>query len=210
MAKNLNPKCKQCRRIGEKLFLKGERCFSPKCAMVKKNYPPGYHGQKRFQKKTEYGLQLQEKQKAKKKYGVLEKQFSNYYKKAIWHKGDTGYNLLNLLETRLDNVVYRLGLAKSRGKARQIVRHGFVFVNNRKVDIPSCQVKVGDTVYVKESKLNTSYFIDIQKAINKQTLPSWLAFLDVKKLNAKVVSKPTEEEVKQDINVALIIEYYSR
>lgn len=210
MARNLDKKCKQCRRIGEKLFLKGERCFTPKCAMVKRNYPPGYHGQKGYPKKTEFGLQLQEKQKAKKKYGLLERQFQNYYKKALKLKGNSDYNLLLLLESRLDNVIYRLGLAKSRNKTRQLVLHGFVMVNDKKVNIPSYQVKVGDVINIKESKLSQSYFVDLQKTIVKETTPSWLAFLDNKKFIAKVISKPTKEEIIQDINTSLIIEFYSR
>jgi len=210
MARNLDKKCKQCRRIGEKLFLKGERCFTPKCAMIKRNYPPGFHGQKGYPKKTEYGLQLQEKQKAKKKYGLLEKQFHNYYKDAVILKGDSGYNLLLLLESRIDNVVYRLGLSKSRAKARQFVLHGFILVNNKKVNIPSFLVKVGDEISIKESKLSQPHFIDLQKTISKQTIPSWLTFLDNIKFKAKVISKPAIEEVIQDIDASLIIEYYSR
>ena len=210
MGRNLDPKCKQCRRIGEKLYLKGEKCLSPKCAMVKKNYPPGYHGPKGYSKLSEYGLQLKEKQKARKIYILTEKQFHNYFKKASVIRGDTGLNLLLLLESRLDNVVYRLGFAKSRNKARQLVNHGLIFVNDKKVNISSYQVKTGDIITVKKTKLISQYFKDILKSISKHELPSWLAFLDNKSLQAKVIDKPKEEEIKQGIDTSLIIEFYSR
>jgi len=156
MGRNLDAKCKQCRRIGEKLFLKGERCDSPKCAMVKRNYPPGFHGQKGKKRQSDYGLQLAEKQKAKKQYNLLEKQFKLTFSKAQKQTGDAGENLLKLLETRLDNVVFRLGIATSRTQARQFVGHGHIRVNDKKVDIPSFQVKQGDVVRVKSSSKNIS------------------------------------------------------
>lgn len=208
MGRNLDPKCKQCRRIGEKLYLKGDRCFSPKCSMVKRNYPPGDHGPKGYTKLSEYGIQLKEKQKARKIYGLTEKQLHNYFKKASKSKGDKGQHLLQLLESRLDHVVFILGLSKSKDKARQLVNHGLIMVNDKKASIPSCQIKAGDVISVKESSLNDSYFKDLQKTISEQELPSWLAFLDYKKLKAKILEKP--KEIKQGIDTSLIVEYYSR
>ena len=151
MARNLNPKCRQCRRIGEKLFLKGDRCVSTKCALIKKNYPPGIHGAKQTRaKSSEYGKQLREKQKAKRIYGILEKQFRNYFKKAANKKKETGEILLKILEMRLDNVIYRVGLAKSRNKARQLVSHGHFLINNKKVNIPSYEVNIKDVIKIKQ------------------------------------------------------------
>ena len=151
MGRDLDPKCKQCRRLGEKLMLKGERCFSSRCAMVKRNYPPGFHGVKGSKHRhSDYSLQLAEKQKAKKQYHLLEKQFKLTFEKASKQPDNTGENLLRLLEMRLDNAVYRLGFASSRSQARQLVNHGHIQVNNRKVNIPSCQIKVGDIIKIKE------------------------------------------------------------
>ena len=211
MGRNLDPKCKQCRRVGIKLFLKGDRCSSPKCAMVKKNYPPGVHGPKGFKRSSEYGIQLNEKQKARKTYGLTEKQFSNYFKKAIKIKGDTGINLLKLLELRLDNIVYRLGLAKSRAQAREIINHGHIQVNNVKVDRPSYQAKVNDIISVKENSAKLSLFKDLLKSIkNKKDIPAWLGYTDEKTLKAKVINLPTEKELNLGIDTALIIEFYSK
>lgn len=207
MARNLDPKCKRCRREGEKLYLKGEKCFTPKCPMVKRTYPPGMHGPKlQSQRLTEYGSQLREKQKAKNIYGVLERQFRNYVKKAMRQEGDSGENLLRLLELRLDNVVYRLGLAKSRSVARQFVSHNHILVNNKKVNIPSTQLRIGDTVAIKEK--SKKLFSDIAKNTKKQN-SSWLAF-DSKNLSGKVLSPPPFEDVKQTLKVPLILEFYSR
>lgn len=211
MGKNLDPKCKQCRRIGEKLFLKGDRCLSPKCTMVKKNYPPGIHGQKGFKRSTEYGLQLNEKQKAKKIYYLNERQFQNYFRKATIIKGDTGINFLRLLELRLDNIVYKLSLAKSRIQARAIINHGHIMVNNKKVDKPSYQVKINDIISIKENSLKLSFFKDLLKTIkNKKDIPPWLGYIDDKLLKAKVVSLPTEKNLNLGIDTALIIEFYSK
>jgi len=210
MARNLDPKCKQCRRVGEKLFLKGERCFSSKCAMVKSNYPPGAHGPKGTSRLSEFGLQLREKQKLIKTYRLLEKQFRNYFVKAKKMKGQTGENLLRLLEIRLDNAIYRLGLVKSRDKARQIINHGHVVVNDKKVDIPSYQLKVGDTISIKPVSLQKKFFKEIIKKVNKKELPSWLSYLDEKKLKVKVTSLPTQDEMSTGIDTAMIVEFYSR
>jgi len=211
MARNLDPKCKRCRREGEKLYLKGEKCFTPKCPMLKRNYPPGIHGPKfqtrGFRRLKDYGTQLREKQKAKQIYGILEKQFRNYIKKAMKKDGDSGENLLTLLEQRLDNIVYRLGLAKSRSIARQSVSHNHILVNNRMVNISSAHVKIGDIITIREkSKKN---FSDINKSTQKQDTASWLEF-DYKNLSGKVLSKPPLEEIEQTLNLPLIIEFYSR
>ncbi|MFA6098465.1 MAG: 30S ribosomal protein S4 [Patescibacteria group bacterium] len=210
MAKNLNSKCKQCRRIGEKLFLKGERCFTPKCAMIKRNYPPGMHGVKGSSRLSEYGMQLREKQRAAKTYHILEKQFSNYYKKAKQLKGETSDNFLRLLELRLDNVIYRLGLTKSRSIASQLISHGHIFVNGKKLDISSYQTRVGDIITLKPLSKKKVFFEELVKKINKKDLPKWLIYVDDKELQAKVISQPAKEDLPGDINAPIIIEYYSR
>lgn len=209
MAKNLDPKCKQCRREGTKLFLKGEKCFSPKCPMIKRNYPPGIHGTKRQKRLTEYGQQLREKQKAKRIYGILEKQFRNYYKKAIHKKGDTGEILQQFLEMRLDNIVYRSGLAKSRNQARQMVNHGLFLVNGKKVDIPSYQVKPKDEISIKPEKAKAKNFADLDKTLEKHEAPNWISF-DKKDKKAKILNKPAGGELDQPFNPRLIVEFYSK
>jgi len=209
MGRNLDPKCKQCRREGTKLFLKGERCFSPKCAMIKRNYPPGLHGVKRQRRPSGYGLQLREKQKAKRAYRLLEKQFRNYYEKAATKKGDTGEILLQLLETRLDNVVFRSGLAKSRDQARQLISHGFFSVKGKPVNIPSYQVKVNEQIEVKENKSGKKYFEEIKKGLAKVQIPKWL-HLDKEKLTVKIVNLPMDDDLPKDIDPYLIVEFYSR
>ena len=209
MARNLGPKCKQCRREGTKLFLRGERCLSSKCAMVKRNYPPGLHGTKRQSRLSGYGLQLREKQKAKKIYQILEKQFRRYYEKAARQKGDTGEILLQLLEKRFDNVVYRLGFGKSRNAARQLISHGHLLVNNRPCNIPSCQMKIDDIITIKQSKSTNKYFKELPKLIGKTDTPKWLE-LDKKGLTGKVIGYPTMEELHQEIDPYLIVEFYSR
>ena len=161
MGKNLDNKCKQCRRLGEKLFLKGERCNSPKCAMVKRNYPPGFHGPKGRKRQTDYGLQLAEKQKVKKQYNILEKQLRLTLTKAEKRTGDAGKNLLRLLELRLDNAIYRLGFASSRVQARQLVNHGHFTVNGKKVNIPSYQVREGEVIQVKERSQKSKAFKEL-------------------------------------------------
>lgn len=209
MARNIDSKCKQCRRIGEKLFLKGERCTSPKCALVKRNYAPGFHGPKGKKRLSGYGLQLQEKQKAKKYYGLLEKQFRLTFEKAAKKQGDAGKNFLKALEMRLDNVIFRLGLASSRSQARQLVTHGHFTLNGRKAGIPSIIVKEGQVIKIKKSSLNNRFFRSVGDKLKNAERPSWLNF-DVKDLSAKVLHEPQDTDLPQSINVAMIIEYYSK
>jgi len=210
MARDIDPKCKKCRRAGEKLFLKGERCDSTKCAMVKRNYPPGAHGQKMRRRPSNYGIQLNEKQKAKRMYGLLEKQFKNYYFKAIKKEGKTGELIFRFLEMRLDNVVYRAALAASRNQARQLVTHGTFKVNGKRVDVPSYQVKVGDEIVVKPSKVKDSgLWEERQKLLKKAEPAAWLE-LDAKDLKVKVMSEPTETDFEQMIDMSQIVEFYSK
>jgi len=209
MGRNIDSKCKQCRRIGEKLFLKGDRCSTPKCAMVKRNYAPGFHGPKGHKRLSDYGLQLQEKQKAKKYYGLLEKQFRLTYAKASREKGDAGKNFLRLLETRLDNVIYRLGWASSRAQARQLVNHGHFLVNGRKASIPSFIVKEGQIIKIRKSSQSNHFFRNVGEKIKKADRPSWLNF-DTTDLSAKILHEPKDTDLPQNINVPMIIEYYSK
>ncbi|HPY08502.1 MAG: 30S ribosomal protein S4 [Patescibacteria group bacterium] len=209
MGRNIDNKCKQCRRVGEKLFLKGERCFSPKCAMVKRNYVPGFHGPKGRKRLSDYGTQLAEKQKAKKYYGLSEKQFHLTFDKAFKKQGDAGKNFLKALESRLDNVIFRLGFAKSRAQARQLVNHGHFTVNDRKANIPSYSVKEGQTIKIKKTSQKNPYFKNINEKLAQAERPSWL-HLDVKELAGKVLHEPKDEDLPQNINVQMIIEYYSK
>ena len=188
MGKSLEPKCKQCRRAGEKLMLKGERCSSPKCAMVKRNYIPGFHGPKRrgMARKSDYGIQLNEKQKAKKQYGLLEKQFKLTFDKAIKKAGDAGENLFILLEERFDNVIYRLGFASSRREARQLVTHNHFKINGKKVNIPSYQVKEGDEIELRAKSSANKKFKNLAEELKKTEAPGWLN-LNKKELKAKVL-----------------------
>ena len=205
MAKNTSPDCKQCRREGCKLFLKGERCLT-KCSFDKRPVAPGPHTATR-KKFSEYGIQLREKQNVRRIYNVLEKQFRNYYEKAAAGKEITGWALLKMLELRLDNVVYRLGLASSRTEARQIVNHGHITVNGKKVNIPSYQVKVGDVVAVKESKQALEMFTSIKGA--KVNTPKWLE-MNTESLVGKVLALPEREDIDLGIQEHLIVEFYSR
>ncbi len=209
MAKNLDAKCKQCRRAGEKLFLKGERCYTAKCAMVKRNYPPGFHGPKGRRRQTDYGLQLNEKQKAKRQYNLLEQQFRLIFKKARRQSGNTGENFVKLLEMRLDNTIYRLGIALSRPQARQLVNHGHFTVNERKVNIPSYQLKKGDMIKIKSNKKQSKIFKDLSEKLKKKEIPGWL-HLDSQELVAKVLHQPDMEIIKPNFDVQMIVEYYSR
>ncbi|MDD5043289.1 MAG: 30S ribosomal protein S4 [Patescibacteria group bacterium] len=209
MARNLNEKCKQCRREGKKLFLKGDKCSSSKCPLIKRNYPPGMHGVKGQPRLTGYGIQLREKQQAKRMYGLLERQFRNYCKKAVTTKGVTGDNLLRLLETRLDNVIYRLGLAKSRNLARQLVAHAHFTVNNKRADIPSFSVRTGDVIKVKENSKKKNIFAETIKNIKPENIPDWLSW-DDKEASAKVVKDPVDDKLRGIINTKMIIEFYSR
>ncbi|MEF9922547.1 MAG: 30S ribosomal protein S4 [Anaerovoracaceae bacterium] len=206
MARYTGANCRLCRREGQKLFLKGERCYSGKCAMEKRNYAPGQHGQAR-KKVSEYGTQLREKQKAKRFYGLQETQFRNLFDKADRKTGKTGENLLILLETRLDNIVFRLGFASSRKEARQLVVHGHFTLNGRKATIPSIEVKAGDVIKVKEKSTNSPKFKEIKEM--SITVPSWMT-VDTEKLEGKVVALPRREEIDTPIAEHLIVELYSK
>jgi small subunit ribosomal protein S4 len=208
MARYTGPVCKICRRQGVKLFLKGERCFGPKCAIERRNYPPGIHGQRR-RKMSEFGAQLREKQKARAIYGVLERQFSKHFVEAERRPGVTGENLLQLLETRLDNVVYRLGFADSRKQARQIVRHGHITLRGRKTDIPSALVSVGDIISVHPTSRGSEYFKMVQDTLTRKTVPNWLS-LDITELSGRVLSLPARDEIDSNISEQLVVEHYSR
>ncbi len=212
MARYTDSVCKLCRREGMKLFLKGERCLSPKCAMERRAFPPGIHGKKQtFKRKTsDYGVQLREKQKARRIYGVMERQFRRYFEEANRTTGLTGINLLAMLERRLDNVVYRLGFADSRAQARQIVRHGHFEVNGRKTDIPSFQVSIGDVISVRQSAVSKTYFKDrAQLMQGTARVPNWLR-LNMAGMNAEIVANPAREDTEISLNEQLIVEYYSR
>ena len=206
MARYTDANCKLCRREGQKLFLKGERCYSSKCAIERRNYAPGQHGQAR-KKQSEYGLQLREKQKAKRFYGVPETQFRNLFEKAAKKQGKTGENLMIFLETRLDNVVFRLGFAASRKEARQLVTHGHFTINGKKADIPSMEVKAGDVIKVKERSVSSPKFKEIKEM--SITVPSWIT-VDVDKLEGKVVAMPRREDIDTPIAEHLIVELYSK
>jgi small subunit ribosomal protein S4 len=209
MARNIDSKCKQCRRAGEKLFLKGERCYTPKCAMVKRNYAPGFHGPKGHKRLSDYGLQLAEKQKAKKFYGLMEKQFRLTFDKASEKSGDAGKNFLRALEMRLDNVIYRAGWATSRAGARQLVNHGHFTVGGRYVDIPSFSVKAGNIIKVKKSSSNNPYFRNSVERFKKADRPSWLNY-DAADSSIKVLHEPQDTDLPLNLNVQVIIEYYSK
>ena len=206
MSRYTDASCRLCRREGQKLFLKGERCYSTKCAIEKRNFPPGQHGQGR-KKVSDYGLQLREKQKAKRFYGLQETQFRNLFDKAARKKGITGENLLILLESRLDNVVFRLGFASSRKEARQLVTHGHFTVNGKKVDIPSYEISAGDVIKVKEKSTNSPKFKEIKDMAI--TVPSWMT-VDVEKLEGKVLALPTREDIDTPVAEHLIVELYSK
>ena len=206
MSRYTEANCKLCRREGQKLFLKGERCYSSKCAIERSNYAPGQHGQAR-KKQSEYGLQLREKQKAKRFYGMQETQFRNLFEKAAKKPGMTGENLLVLLETRLDNVVFRLGFASSRKEARQLVTHGHFTVNGKKADIPSMEVKAGDVIKVKEKSQSSPKFKEVKEM--SITVPSWMS-VDVEKLEGKVITLPKREDIDTPIAEHLIVELYSK
>ena len=209
MARNLDPKCKQCRREGEKLFLKGEKCFTDKCGIEKRSYPPGQHGQRRGGRLSDYGVQLREKQKLRKIYGILEKQFRSYYAEADRLKGVTGENLLQLLESRLDNVVYRMGIGVSRSESRQLVRHNSITVNGNRVNIPSYQVKPGDQVSVAEASKNQLRIKAATEAADERGFPEWVE-VDVKKLTGTFKNKPQRDDLPPTINESLIVELYSK
>ena len=208
MARYKDEQCRICRREGQKLFLKGTRCYSDKCSVSRRNYAPGEHGQKR-KKLSEYGTQLREKQKTKSFYGVGEKQFRGYFEKASKTKGITGENLLTILESRLDNVVYRLGFGTSRAQARQLVNHGQFDVNGKKVDIPSYLVKPGDVISVREIKKENKTIKANMEANSARPIPTWLE-RDVEKLSGKVIKLASREDVDIPVEEHLIVELYSK
>ena len=206
MAKLIGPSCRQCRREGCKLFLKGDRCTSKKCTFERRQSLPGQHGAAR-KRVTEYGLQLREKQKVKRAYGILEKQFRKYYEEAERMKGVTGENMLSLIERRLDNVVYRMGIGASRSECRQIVNHGHITVNGKRVNVPSYIVKPGDVIAIKENKKDLQMFKDLKGM--KIIMPKWLEF-NSEKLEGKILANPSREDIDLNIKEHLIIELYSR
>lgn len=207
-----NKKCKICRRLGIKLFLKGEKCLSPKCPMVKKPYPPGQKGKRRVRALSEYGKELREKQKLKTWYNLRERQFKNYIKKVLSKRGkieDPTILLIKSLETRLDNVVFRLGLAASRAQAKQLVSHGYFLVNGKSIDTPSYQVKKGDIVSIKPQKIKKTIFQNLQPLLKKHKTPSWLE-LNPEKLEGEVIGQPSLEEAAPPVEISAIFELYSR
>jgi small subunit ribosomal protein S4 len=211
LARYTGPVCKLCRREGEKLFLKGERCFSPKCAFERRSYAPGMHGrQAQYRRKeSDYALQLRAKQKARRVYGIQEAQFRRYFREAQRLKGLTGVNLLVMLESRLDNVVYRLGFASSRAQARQLLLHGHFEVNGRKTNIPSYLVKPGDIIAVRDYSRGQAYFKEVSQILDDSQVPAWLS-LDSANLAGKVLDLPSRDEIDISLNEQLIVEYYSR
>ncbi len=208
MAKYNDAKCRICRREGSKLFLKGDRCFTDKCAQDRRPYAPGQHGRNR-KKLSDYALMLREKQKVRRSYGVLEKQFRGYFYSADMAKGVTGENLLITLERRLDNVVYRMGFANSRSQARQLVRHGIFTLNGHKVNIPSLQVKVGDEVLVKEKNRKIPVIADAQGAIARRGCPTWIE-IDSASFKGIIKALPQRDDIQTPINESLIVELYSK
>ena len=212
MARYTGPSCKLCRREGGKLFLKGERCLTAKCAIERRSYAPGMHGrdaQFRRRRQSEYAVQLREKQKARRIYGVLERQFRRYFREAERRKGLTGANLLTILESRLDNVVYRLGFADSRAQARQLVCHGHLNRNGRRADIPSMLIEPGDVISVRELSKNLTYFKDRAKELEHKAVPDWMS-LDALSMSGRILNLPSREEIELPLNEQLIVEYYSR
>lgn len=215
MAKYLGPVCKLCRREGEKLFLKGERCFTPKCSFERRSFAPGQHGKSGSRsrsatgRESDFARQLRAKQKARRVYGTLERQFRGYYGIAQKRRGLTGFNLLQILESRLDNVVFRLGFASSRAEARLLVTHGHFTVNGRRTDIPSTQVGAGDVVQVREGSRDTTYFKELADFATKRNAPSWVA-RDLKTLTGTVQRLPERAEIDGNLNEQLIVEFYSR
>lgn len=216
MSKNIGPVCKLCRREGEKLYLKGERCFTPKCAFERRSYAPGQHGRSgsrgggsRMGRESDYLRQLRAKQRARRVYGVLERQFHRYYEVALQRRGLTGLNLLQILESRLDNVVYRLGYASSRAQARLMVTHGHFTVNERRTDVPSMLLREGDVVAVREGSRGLEYFKGLGEQAESRTAPAWLN-RDVKQLTGVIQRLPERAEIDGALNEQLIVEYYSR
>jgi small subunit ribosomal protein S4 len=209
MARNTDPKCKQCRREGVKLFLKGDRCLTLKCAIERRNFPPGVHGQNMRRKVSDYGTQLREKQKARRMYGILERQFRSYYHKAARQKGVTGENLLRMLELRLDNLVYRMGMASSRSQARQLVLHRHFSVNGRTVTVPSYHGRPGDKIEVRKGSKDVDVIKASLEGLDPSSLVSWLN-VDKGGLSGTLLSSPSREEIPVPLNEQLIVELYSK
>ena len=212
MARYTGPVCKLCRREGEKLFLKGERCYSPKCAIEKRAYPPGIHGrmaQWKRSRTSDYGAQLRAKQKARRVYGVLERQFRRYYRQAIKSRGLTGLTLLQILESRLDNVIYRMGYASSRAQARQLVTHGHFMVNGRRTDVPSMQIKPGDVIEVREGSRSKTLIKDLMAMAEERNAPDWIT-RNLKGMSGSILRLPERAEIDANLNEQLIVEFYSR
>jgi small subunit ribosomal protein S4 len=216
MSKNISPVCKLCRREGEKLYLKGERCYTPKCAFERRSYAPGQHGRagnrgggSRTGRESDYLRQLRAKQRARRVYGVLERQFRRYYEVALQRRGLTGLNLLQILESRLDNVVYRLGYASSRAQARLMVTHGHFIVNERRTDVPSMLLREGDVVAVRDGSRGLEYFKGLGELADARTAPGWLN-RDTRQLSGVVQRLPERAEIDGTLNEQLIVEYYSR
>jgi small subunit ribosomal protein S4 len=209
MARYTGPVCRLCRREDMKLFLKGERCYTDKCGYERRSYPPGQHGQVRRRKRSDYGEQLREKQKVKRIYGIAERQFRGYYHKAVRMKGITGQNLIQLLERRMDNVVYRMGFCSDHAEARQLVRHGHFKVNGKKVNIPSYLVRPGDVVEVRESSRAITRIVEALAAVERRGVPAWID-LNAGAFTGTVKSHPTREDVTLPIREQLIVELYSK
>ncbi len=212
MARYTGPVCKLCRREGEKLFLKGSRCMTPKCAIERRPFAPGQHGRERQFRRgraSDYLLQLREKQKARRIYGLMERQFRRYFERAVRQPGLTGVNLLVVLERRLDNVVYRLGLADSRAQARQLVSHGHFMLNGRRTDVPSALIRPGDRITVRPESLRRNYFRSLRQTVDDRRIPRWLS-LDVANLEGAAVQMPERQDIDTTLNEQLIVEYYSR
>ena len=215
MSKNIGPVCRLCRREGEKLYLKGERCFTPKCAIDRRPFPPGQHGKtgsrggNRSGRESDYLRQLRAKQRARRVYGVLERQFRRYYEVALQRRGLTGLNLLQILESRLDHVVYRLGFAANRAQARLLVTHGHFTVNGRRTDVPSMLLREGDTVAVRDGSRGLEYFKTLSELVEGRTPPSWVN-REAKQLSGSIQRFPERPEIDGFLNEQLIVEYYSR
>ncbi len=212
MAKYRGPVCKLCRREGEKLFLKGERCFTPKCAFERRGYPPGQHGksaQYRRRRESDYNRQLRAKQKARRVYGILEKQFRRYYEVSLERRGLTGLNLLQILESRLDNVVFRLGFADSRAQARLLVTHGHFSVNGRRTDVPSMLVSEGDEISVRDGSRKRTYFKDLVVVAEDKNVPAWLS-RNMNNMSGTLIRLPERSEIDGNLNEQFVVEYYSR
>jgi small subunit ribosomal protein S4 len=224
MSKSIGPVCKLCRREGEKLFLKGERCYTPKCAIEKRNFAPGQHGRtasrgggggggggggSRTGRESDFARQLRAKQRARRVYGVLERQFRRYYEVSLQRRGLTGLNLLQILESRLDNVIYRLGFASSRAQARLLVTHGHFIVNGRRTDVPSMLLKDGDEIAIREGSGSLPYFKELNAFAESRTVPEWLN-RNIKNLTGVVQRLPERVEIDGSLNEQLIVEYYSR